>query len=143
VSLSVPGGHGLALRGALVDVVRADRLAPGEEVERESAGQRQQCHDKVEASQVASPPTTAADGSVMTHAMTILPTTPQWTSASFLPSPDPMTDPLVTCVVDSAKPRCEETRIVAAELVSAAKPCGDCTSEIFLPTVCMMRQPPM
>ena len=46
-------------------------------------------------------------------------------------------------MVESGKPRCEEARIVAADDVSAAKPCGDSTSVIFVPTVRMIRQPPI
>ena len=54
--------------------------------------------------------------------MTILPATPQFTLLPRLPRPVPMIEPEHTWVVESAKPRCEETRIVAAELASAAKP---------------------
>jgi hypothetical protein len=53
-----------------------------------------------------------------------------------------MTAPEVTCVVDKANPRCDDTRMVAAELVSAAKHCGAWMSVILLPTVRMMRRPP-
>ncbi len=67
---------------------------------------------------------------------------PQRTSASFLPMPEPMIEPEQTWVVDRPKPMCEEARIAAAEVVSAAKPCGDLTSTMPLPMVRMMRQPP-
>ena len=40
------------------------------------------------------------------------------------PAPAPKIEPVATCVVESAKPRCEEARMIAALLVSAAKPCG-------------------
>ena len=49
----------------------------------------------------AAAPTSAADGSVNTHAVAIRPATPQRTSAPFLPRPVPMIDPVATCVVDS------------------------------------------
>src|SRR5437762_9072164 len=89
-----------------------------------------------------SAPTTAAAGRVNTHARTIRPATPQRTSDSRLPTPEPMTEPEATCVVDSAYPRWEEARMTAAALDSAAKPCGATTSVILWPTVWMMRQPP-
>ena len=54
-----------------------------------------------------------------------------------------MMEPEQTCVVDSAKPRWEDTRIVVAELASAAKPCGVLISVRPLPSVRMTRQPPM
>jgi len=37
---------------------------------------------------------------------------------------------------------CEDARIAAAEVVSAAKPCGALTSTMPLPIVRMIRQPP-
>jgi hypothetical protein len=46
-------------------------------------------------------------------------------------------------VVDSAKPRALEARIVAAVEDSAEKPCAGLTSVSPLPSVRMMRQPPM
>ena len=75
--------------------------------------------------------------------MSILPATPQFTLLPFLPSPVPMMDPEHTCVVESAKPMCEETRIVVADAASAAKPCGVEISVRPLPSVRMTRQPPM
>ena len=36
--------------------------------------------------------------------------------------PTPMIAPLITCVVDTGRPRCEAPRIVTAALVSAANP---------------------
>ena len=53
-----------------------------------------------------------------------------------------MIDPAQTWVVDSPKPMCDEARMAAAEVVSAASPCGDFTSTIPLPIVRMIRQPP-
>ena len=54
-----------------------------------------------------------------------------------------MTDPDATCVVDSAKPKKLEARIVDAVDVSAEKPCAGLTSVSPLPSVRMMRHPPM
>ena len=81
------------------------------------------------------------------HAIAVRPTTPQWMEASFLPSPAPTTATGVTCVVDSGKPRCDETRIVAAALNSALNPCGDWMSvmrvpTVRVPTVRVIRHPP-
>lgn len=45
-------------------------------------------------------------------------------------------------MVDNPKPMCEEARMAAAEVVSAAKLCGNWMSMIPLPIVRMMRQPP-
>ena len=59
------------------------------------------------------------------------------------PRPEPMTEPEATCVVERAKPRWLEARIVAAVAVSAAKPCAGFTSVRPVPRVLMMRQPPM
>ncbi|CKQ05554.1 Uncharacterised protein [Mycobacterium tuberculosis] len=47
-------------------------------------------------------PTSPANGSVTSHATTMRPATPQRTSAPGLPTPLPSTDPVATCVVDSA-----------------------------------------
>ena len=54
-----------------------------------------------------------------------------------------MTDPEATWVVERAKPRWLDARMVAAVLVSAAKPCAGLTSVRPRPRVRMMRQPPM
>lgn len=54
-----------------------------------------------------------------------------------------MMDPEDTCVVDSAKPRWLEARIVAAVEASAAKPCVARISVMPEPRVRMMRQPPV
>ena len=79
-------------------------------------------HTPVFASAHASAPTTPAAGNVTSHATNILPATPQFTGLPFLPRPVPMMEPEHTCVVDSAKPRCEDTRMVVADAASAAKP---------------------
>ena len=54
-----------------------------------------------------------------------------------------MTEPEATCVVESAKPRALEARIVEAVDASAEKPCAGFTSVRPLPRVRMMRHPPM
>ncbi len=74
--------------------------------------------------------------------MTIRPATCQRTSAPGRPTPEPRIEPVATCVVESAKPRWLEARMTAAELLSAAMPCGLEISTRPLPRVRMMRQPP-
>ena len=54
-----------------------------------------------------------------------------------------MTEPEATWVVDRAKPRADDTRIVAPVDVSAANPCAGRTSVRPLPSVRMIRHPPM
>ena len=67
----------------------------------------------------------------------------QRTDAPLRPMPVPMTEPEATWVVESAKPRWLEARIVAVVDASAAKPCGGSMPSVMsLPSVLMMRQPP-
>ena len=54
-----------------------------------------------------------------------------------------MMEPVATCVVDSAIPKCEDVRIMAADDISAAMPCGESISTSPLPRVRMTRQPPI
>ena len=82
-------------------------------------------------------------GSVSSQPTMMRPTVRQRTIDPRRPSPDPMTEPEATCVVDSAKPRALEERIVAAVEDSAANPCAGLTSVRPLPSVRMIRQPPM
>ena len=96
----------------------------------------------VTASQAATAPTAAAAGSVSSHATAIWPATLHCTEASLRPAPAPKIEPVATWVVDRGKPRCDEARITAALLVSAAKPCGVWISLTRLPSVWMIRQPP-
>ena len=70
------------------------------------------------------------------------PATPQRTSAPRLPTPEPRIEPVATWVVDSAMPRWLEDRMIAAEAVSAAIPCGEWISTRPLPRVRITRQPP-
>ena len=94
------------------------------------------------ASAQAAAPTSPAAGKVTSQAITMRRATAQLTLSFFLPRPEPMMEPEQTCVVESAKPRCEETRMVVAELSSAAKPCGVRISVKPLPRVRITRHPP-
>src|SRR5436853_6832736 len=87
-------------------------------------------------------PTMPADGRVISQAAAIRPATPQRTSAPGLPTPLPRMEPVATWVVDSEKPKWLDSRMIAAEEVSAAMPCGDLISTRPLPSVRMTRQPP-
>jgi hypothetical protein len=51
-------------------------------------------------------------------------------------------EPLATCVVDKAIPRWLEERMITADEVSAAMPCGELISTSPLPMVRITRQPP-
>ena len=73
----------------------------------------------------------------------IRPTVRQRTIEPRRPRPDPITEPEATWVVDSAKPRALDERIVAAVEDSAEKPWAGLTSVRPLPSVRMIRQPPM
>src|SRR5581483_9770837 len=56
---------------------------------------------KIRETSHAAPPITAAAGIVNTQAVAICPATPHLTLASFLPTPEPITPPETTWVVDS------------------------------------------
>ena len=60
------------------------------------------------------PPTAPAAGSVKSQPTMMRPAVRHRTVEPRRPSPDPITEPEATCVVDSAKPRALEARIVAA-----------------------------
>ncbi len=66
-------------------------------------------------------PTPRADGKVRTQATIIRPKTGQRIS-TLASMPEPTTELVQTCVVESGKPRYEEVRMVAADEVSAANP---------------------
>ena len=70
----------------------------------------------------AAAPITPAAGNVTSQAMSIRAATFQSIVPPFLPRPEPMMEPEQTCVVERAKPKWEETKMVVAELASAAKP---------------------
>src|SRR5690349_24157544 len=97
----------------------------------------------VAASHDAAAPTTAADGRVKLQASTIRPATPQFTEASLPPALTPKIEPVQTWVVESASPRWLDVRITAALVVSAVKPWTGWMSLTRLPSVRMIRQPPM
>ncbi len=86
--------------------------------------------------------TSPAAGSVRPQAAAIRPAVDQCTTPPLRPRPEPITEPEQTWVVESAKPRWEEARMVAAAPVWAAKPCGGWMSVMPLPIVRMIRQPP-
>ena len=87
-------------------------------------------------------PTNAAHGRVISHADTMRMATPQRTSAPRRPRPVPRMEPVDTWVVDSAIPPVAEVKMIAAEVASAAMPCGDSISTRPLPRVRITRQPP-
>ena len=90
----------------------------------------------------ATAPTRAAAGSVTTQAVTMRRATLHRTSAPGLPTPLPRMEPVATWVVDSEKPKWLDSKMIAAEEVSAAIPCGDLISTKPLPSVRITRQPP-
>jgi len=71
-----------------------------------------------------SAPTNAAAGIVSTQATAMLPASPQRTADSRFAAPAPSTAPVIECVVDSGKPRCEAVSSTAAPPPWAAKPCA-------------------
>ncbi len=81
-------------------------------------------------------------GKVMSQATTMRSATRQRTSAPRRPMPVPRIDPVATWVVERAKPRWLEARMVDAVAASAEKPWGASTSTRPLPRVRMIRQPP-
>src|SRR3954452_13132873 len=97
----------------------------------------------VAASHDAAAPTTAADGRVKLQASTIRPATPQFTEASLRPALAPKIEPVHTWVVESGSPRWVDVRITAVLVVSAVKPWTGWMSLTRLPSVRMIRQPPM
>src|SRR6185312_13743234 len=79
---------------------------------------------------------------VRTQAQAIRAVTPQRTAETRWLEPTPMIAPLITCVVETGRPRCEAARIVAAAEVSAANPWIGFRSMIFVPIVLIIRTPP-
>src|SRR3954453_3190373 len=80
---------------------------------------------------------------VSSHAIAMLPATPQRTAETRLAAPAPMTPPEITCVVESGKPACEAARITPAPEPCATKPWAESILMIRVPIVRMMRQPPV
>ncbi len=72
----------------------------------------------------------------------MLPATPQRTAETRLPAPAPITPPLITCVVESGKPKWVEARITVAPAPWAENPCAASILMIRVPVVRMIRQPP-
>ena len=72
----------------------------------------------------------------------MFPATPQRTADTRLAAPAPITPPLITCVVESGNPKCEDARITAAPAPEAENPWAGSILMIRVPTVRMMRHPP-
>ena len=90
-----------------------------------------------------SAPLAAAAGSVSSHARARCPAMLHRTDAALRAAPAPKIEPVATWVVDSGNPRCEEARMTVAALVLAAKPGGGSIAQTRMPTVWMIRHPPM
>ena len=73
----------------------------------------------------------------------MLPATPQRTAENRLAAPAPITPPLITCVVESGKPKWVEARITAAPAPCEEKPWAASILMIRVPVVLMIRQPPL
>ena len=73
----------------------------------------------------------------------MFPATPQRTAESRFAAPAPITPPLITCVVDSGKPKWVEARITAAPAPCELNPCAASILMIRVPVVLMIRQPPL
>ena len=87
-------------------------------------------------------PTRPAIGIVKIQATRMLPATPQRTAWRPRVAPAPITDPEITCVVETGKPRCAVVQRIDAQAVWAEKPCGGSIFAIRVPSVRMIRQPP-
>ncbi len=72
----------------------------------------------------------------------MLPATPQRTADSRRVAPTPMTDELMTCVVDTGRPYAAVASMTALATVCAAKPCAGVSEKMRRPSVRMTRQPP-
>src|SRR5690348_6759018 len=81
-------------------------------------------------------------GNVRIHDHTMRSTTVQRTALKRLDAPTPMIADDTTCVVETGRPKIDDTMITNAELVSAANPLIGCSFTILWPSVLMMRQPP-
>ena len=67
-------------------------------------------------------PTSAAHGIVSAQATMMFPATPQRTALRPRVAPAPITEPEITCVVETGKPRCAVPQRIDAQAVCAAKP---------------------
>ena len=84
----------------------------------------------------------ALRGSVRTHAMTMLPATPQRTAERRFEAPTPMMQALMQWVVETGTPRWLAPRMTRAPAASAAKPWMGEMWMIFDPMVLMIFWPP-
>src|SRR3972149_4122234 len=80
---------------------------------------------------------------VRIHAHTILPPTPQFTFRCPWESPVPRMAEVMTWVVLMGIPIADAVRITPAEEVSAQNPWTGCNFTMSLPTVLMIRHPPI
>ena len=72
----------------------------------------------------------------------MLPATPQRTAEKRLVAPTPITEEVITCVVETGKPYCAVPSITALATVCAANPLTGVSEKMRRPRVRMMRQPP-
>ena len=85
----------------------------------------------------------AAAGSVNTHARPISRATPQRTAEIRRVLPTPITDAVITCVVDMGAAMTNAVRYSTVDaVISATKPCTGRNGKIRRPSVRMIRQPP-
>ena len=68
------------------------------------------------------PPTRPAIGIVKIHAARMLPATPHRTAVQPRVAPAPITEPEITCVVETGYPRWAVVQRIDAQAVCAAKP---------------------
>ena len=84
----------------------------------------------------------ALAGMVKTHAMTMLPASPQRTAEALRTEPTPKIAPVMVCVVETGTPRAVAMNSVAAPPVSAQNPPTGLSLVMRWPMVLTMRQPP-
>src|SRR5205085_734612 len=84
----------------------------------------------------------AVTGMVSTHAISMLPATPQRTADTRFEAPTPAIHDEITCVVLTGACSQLAVRITDAAAVSAAKPLIGFNLMILCPIVFMIRQPP-
>ena len=72
----------------------------------------------------------------------MFPATPQRTACRPRVAPEPITDPEITCVVETGYPKCAVAHRIEAQAVCAAKPCGGSIFAMRVPRVRMIRHPP-
>src|SRR5207248_728435 len=97
---------------------------------------------KIRVTPYTAAPLAAAAGSVKSHAVAMLPATPQRTADRRRAAPAPITPPLMTWVVEIGKPKCDTARITAAPPPCAANPWAAFMFLMRVPVVLMILQPP-